>query len=376
MAVPIPGAPRKLAARPVFYGPGRQRKVAILGSAPGSLKWAPFADPSWEFWAHSSSVVLIPHFRADRIFDTHPKHCFTEQRKCGMKDYFGYLKTCPTPIYMQQHFEDIPSSVRYPLEMVRQQWPRVPIGSQTAMMIALALLEGVTHLGFWGVDYASGWERDQQRINAERWVGIAEGLGVHIILPASTPFCQEPREIYAYETHATPEQYEARKAVELQAKQAVGPKGPAFDPARLVPCDTSEDFARSRAILASKDADWAKEAAQFNDPKCAIPPAILEKEARERAELQQSGVGVPAPAGLPRDHAGSEVPPGAGGGGRGARRRSGTKPGDGLVQPGLHPVDGGPDRARRASVGRATTKRRAVSGARRAAGRRRPKAGR
>ncbi len=128
----IPGAPRSVAGRPAPVGPGRLRKIGLIGAAARSLACAPWQDPSWTFWAHSSVVHGIPYQRADRLFDPHPKNVFTVERKNGFKNYYEFLQRCPTPIYMQDQYDEIQQSIRYPLEMVRQQWPGVPLGS-TAM---------------------------------------------------------------------------------------------------------------------------------------------------------------------------------------------------------------------------------------------------
>ena len=177
MKVRVPGSVRTPAIRPQPVGPGRLRKIGIIGGSPESLAYVPWADPTWEFWTHSSCVLAIPYLRADRIFDVHPDHCFTEARKNGFKDYYGFLRGCPTPIYMHRKVEEIPQSVVYPYRLLKQFWPGVPFGSQTAFMVALALYEGVTHLGFWGVSYAHETEYARQRSNAEQWVGIAHHRG-------------------------------------------------------------------------------------------------------------------------------------------------------------------------------------------------------
>lgn len=282
MFVPIPGGPRKRAVRPLVVGPGRLRKVGLIGGSPQSLRFCPWQDPSWEFWAHSSAVLAIPYLRPDRLFDLHPKHCFMEARKNGFKDYFAFLKGCPVLIYMQQNFEDVPQSVRYPLEVIKSLWPTVPIGSQTAAMVALALYEGVTHLGFWGVDYQHETEYAKQRANAERWVGIAEGLGVHIILPPTTPFCREPTKTYGYESHATPEDYARIKAEFQEFKRTHAPKG-TFNRGALKRLETLADAIQADRTLRAAQPDWVREAAKMADDE-SIPPEILEQEARDREQ--------------------------------------------------------------------------------------------
>ena len=220
-------------------GPGQLRKIALLGGVGQTLQHAPFEDPSWECWAHSS-VPPKRLRRVDRFFDLHPRHCFEERLKCGRTDYFGWLKATTTPVYMQAKEPDIPASVRYPLARIQTEWPQVPFGSQTAYMIALALSEGVTHLGLFGIHYGFKTEYEEQRANCELWVGIAMGRGVQVLLPPGCPVAREPHELYGYESH-TPEKYRARKQQFAEAKAQTQP---AFDATRLVRAPTSVQDAR------------------------------------------------------------------------------------------------------------------------------------
>jgi hypothetical protein len=257
MTLRIPGASRLVAGRPVPVGPGSQRKVGLLGGASLSLACAPFLDPSWTFWAHASITVSIPHLRADRLFDLHPRNVFTIERKNGFANYYGFLQHCPTPIYMQERYPEIRQSVRYPLEMVRQQWPGVPFGSTTAFMIALALLEGVTHIGLWGTDYSHGSEYDEQRANAEMWVGIAMGHGVQIIIPAVSPLCHEPALLYGYESH-TPELFAKRIERFKRIKEKDQDRRGAFKAARLQPIVGQAGLDAAAALRQQRDPHWAK----------------------------------------------------------------------------------------------------------------------
>lgn len=220
---------------------GRQRKVALIGSVKSTRELAPWADPSWDIWIHNSlPPKALAGRRVDRVFDLHPPHCFQTARKCGRMDYYGWLKSLTVPVYMQEKYPEIPASVRYPRERIQAEWPLVAFGSQTAWMIALALSEGYTHLGLYGIHYDAEPERDEQRRNAELWVGIAYGRDVHVVIPQGCPIARTPTDLYGYESH-TPEKYAARlksfeawRAKNVQTdvpglKQAV----PRFDPRKL-----------------------------------------------------------------------------------------------------------------------------------------------
>lgn len=276
LTVIVPGAPRLVAGRPVPVGPGQSRKVGLLGSGFKSLACTPWLDPSWTFWVHASSLLSIPHLRADRVFDLHPRHVFTMERKNGFKNYYEFLQHCPTLIYMQNRYEEIPQSVRYPLEMVRQQWPTVPLGSTTAYMIALALLEGVTHLGLWGIDYQSSTEYEEQRANAELWCGIAIGMGVQVVIPAVSPLCHEPKLLYGYESH-TPELYAARLEKKRLLSKRMPTKGELTKDSQLDPITSQADLAAAAELRRQKDPALAKAIDEMTDvepdwlPRIGVP---------------------------------------------------------------------------------------------------------
>lgn len=281
----IPGSPLKWRRPPPRPGPGALRKVGILGGHPDSLRQAPWDDPTWEWWAHASTVRLLP-VQPHRLIDVHPSACYTKQRKNGFADYYEFLRRSPIPIYMQRAVPEIPSSRKYPKAAVKALWPGVPFGSQTSWMIALALLEGVTHLGFWGISYSHSTEYARQRANAEHWAGIARGTGVQIILPAASPFCQEPAEDYGYETHTTAVQRQALRDEVVAAKHNEGPVGPKFDPARLVRIDTVEALEAARTLRREKDKNWAanEDEGQFAE---VIPQTILDQEEQDRQTLRE-----------------------------------------------------------------------------------------
>lgn len=303
MAMRLPGAPRSERARPDSPGPGRSRKIAIIGTAP-SLWGAPWDDPSWEVWAHASAVNVIKGgWRPDLLIDIHPPHCFREERKNGYRNYYEFLQQVRIPILMQEHYKEIPSSVRFPRERIKTEWPDVPVGSMTSWMVAYALLKGVTHLGFWGIHYAHKSEYEEQRTNTEHWIGIARGFGVQIVIPKDSPLCHEPNEDYGYESHSTPEKYAARKARIAAMKAQVGlpgaigaqKTGEPMVPLRIM--RTVEDYAEAHRLRIEKDPAWVKEVATFA-PEESFPQWILDMEARQREQIKNpTGALGPAPHG-------------------------------------------------------------------------------
>ena len=203
-------------------GLGRLRKIAIIGSAE-TVEFAPWYDPTWEIWSHAITYGRCK--RVDRIFELHPEHVWRNHTKPQWPTYLAWLQKCPYPIYMLEHHQDIPKSIRYPRERIfgecRSMIGRLHFGSQADFMIALALSEGVTHLGLFGVQYTAfvqdGVTRDEQLLSFKFWLGVAAGKGVSIVLPEGHPTFNIPKEVYGLESHSTPEKYRAKLDAERKA---------------------------------------------------------------------------------------------------------------------------------------------------------------
>jgi hypothetical protein len=178
-----------------FTGLGRLRKIALIGSAI-TVDLAPWYDPSWEIWAHATVHPFCT--RVDRYFDLHPWDWISTKPVPG---YLDWLKGNKVPVYMQRKMRDVPASVRYPKERLLAEYPRY-FTSHAAWMIALALSEGVTHLGFYGIHYALDEEHKKQRAGCEFWMGVAIGKGVQIVNPPGSPLLREPGWLYGYESHS------------------------------------------------------------------------------------------------------------------------------------------------------------------------------
>ncbi|HUX00277.1 MAG TPA: hypothetical protein VMY35_04790 [Phycisphaerae bacterium] len=190
-----PGQPIPPRAR---FGIGGLRKIALIGTA-ATIYHAPWDDPTWEIWSHASAVNLVPQQRVDRWIDLHPPHCW-RQPKRWHTDYYGWLKTLRTPIWMQKKYKDVPASVPFPKDRLLSEFGRY-FTSQTAWMIGAALTEGVTHLGFFGVHYESNAEYRSQRAGCEWMMGVAFGRGVNLVLPPTSPLLSRPTWLYGYESH-------------------------------------------------------------------------------------------------------------------------------------------------------------------------------
>ena len=245
--------PRAAAARTV-------RKIALCGSHSASLRDAPWDDPSWEFWGHAASRAWYQR-PMDRYFDLHPKACWTRNGKKGA--YTKWLSQNTVPIYMQKRVSEVPASVEFPKGRLLLEYGdgRLYFTNHVAWMIALAMSEGVSTIGLFGVNYSSQGEYERQRGSCEYWLGRAAGAGVRVILPDQCSLLQEPALLYGYESH-----HEETGALKAEYTPKVWTPQETIRPVTpLEPGKLAEPPADLRAAI-------AEEAEDYTRPEWAIGP--------------------------------------------------------------------------------------------------------
>lgn len=189
------------------------KKVAIVGFAESSRAFAPFDEESVEIWG--MNALYRPGFlrRATRWFEIHNRALIeTELMSRRPSGYLDWLGAFPGPVYMQQAWPDLSSSVRYPLEeVIRLVGPYLT--STVSMMVGLAILEGFGEIQLFGVDMAVE-DYANQRAGCEYLLGFARARGVTVMIPEQSPLLNAP--IYGYGNlnpegeHITDAQYAAR----------------------------------------------------------------------------------------------------------------------------------------------------------------------
>ena len=158
--------------------------VAILGLSPSTHDLVPW---DWDVWGLPWDA---DYPRIDRFFEMHDRLLLEKPEAMRCADYWdrlGYL----SPVYMQHVHDDIPGSVAYPLQEVREtvfkgfpRWDQTDwYNSSPAYMIALAIHKQVDTIGLWGIDVLDGSEFTYERPCLEYLMGLAVGKGIKIVLP-------------------------------------------------------------------------------------------------------------------------------------------------------------------------------------------------
>lgn len=168
--------------------PTNQRKIAIVAKAPSTRALAPFDDPSWEIWSLGDNYTMCP--RWDQWFELHDIDRYRNQRA-----YWGWLTTDhgDRPIWTEPQVADMPNSHRFPsaelLDMFAFLRGDRYHTCSISWMLALALAQRPAMIGLFGVemecDELFDSEYAMQRPACEYWLGVLEGLGVQLVLPAN-----------------------------------------------------------------------------------------------------------------------------------------------------------------------------------------------
>lgn len=153
------------------------KKIAIVGFT-NSRKLTPFDDPSWEVWGLNNLHKYPDLGTFHRWFDLHPVADIRRDEA-----HAAWLKSTPLPVYVWEPQEDWPTSLAFPKQEVLSRAGRRYFTNSISWMIGLALLEGATEIGLYGIDMAQTGEYSAQRPSCEWIIGLAEGLGVKVTIP-------------------------------------------------------------------------------------------------------------------------------------------------------------------------------------------------
>lgn len=176
------------------------KRIALLGSAPSSIKFAPFDDQTWTIFG--CSPALYPHARRlDAWFELHrwepPVLGKAEQQVPWFSpEYCAWLAKLPIPVYMAEPVATIPTSRAYPIrEMIAKYGPYI-WSSSLAYMFVLALEDPeVQEIGMWGVDMSATEEYRYQRPALQFLIVEAMRRGIKITLPPESDLLQ-PMPLY------------------------------------------------------------------------------------------------------------------------------------------------------------------------------------
>jgi len=253
--------------------PRKQDKLAIVGFAPTTRHLAPFDDPEFEVWGLNEEYHFDWMKRFDRWFQIHPRWDVMRGNNMNHRNHVNWLMNtsatcvrcagergweiekkdeagnatkefspCPEcnatgvynppeyrstlPVYMQDAWDDIPNSIKYPLDEAKALLPKTLwqddyFTSSAALMLSLAYLMGYKEVWFYGFEMGTTTEYHYQRANFEYLSGYFTGLGMAVYVPKESTLFRG--ELYGFKNMKTGfrQNLEMRKSIlELQEQKA------------------------------------------------------------------------------------------------------------------------------------------------------------
>lgn len=176
--------------------PATKSSFALVGFASSSRELAPFNDPDWDVGILNELYKWAP--RWDFLWEMHNHaHVVSDRLREGQQvkgsDHYDFLKALPgpgtpghKPVFMQQHFPDIPASEEFPVkELAEKFYPgeEAYFTSTPAYMMAWAIERGYKRIGCYGIDLLQDEEYAYQKPCMEYLIGVARGKGIEVIVP-------------------------------------------------------------------------------------------------------------------------------------------------------------------------------------------------
>lgn len=157
------------------------KKIAIVCGSPSSEFLAPFDDEDWEIWVLGNRLDRFKGKRVTRIFEIHD-----DISKEGGEEYAQWLINHNIPMVVGDKFpmRTACQIKRFPFDDAEKLIGHTYLTSSSAYMMAMAILDGATHIGVYGVDMAvDDHEYFWQRPCMDGWIHFARGRGIEVIIP-------------------------------------------------------------------------------------------------------------------------------------------------------------------------------------------------
>lgn len=171
--------------------------IAIVGSHPDTRSLFDFDRTDCDVWVFNEALKDDWCKRATGVFQLHKPTVWRSGTNRNDPKHYDWLKSGDTPtIFMQEEYNDVPRAERYPLDEIKEQYPRHYFTSSCAYAIALAIYKGYKRIELYGIEMETNTEYAHQRTGVAYWIGFAEAKGIEVE-HVSKGFWDAP--LYAYE---------------------------------------------------------------------------------------------------------------------------------------------------------------------------------
>ena len=201
-------------------------QICLLGSAPSSLRLAPFSNPNWAMCGCSPGVYGV----APRSEAWVELHRYEPGQPWFSPEYCQFLSNYPGPVWMAECRPEIPNSVELPLADLIQKYSPYFFTSSLAYMMAMAIECGFKRIALFGVDMAAASEYKDQRLGCQYFAIIAKAHGIEVgVPPESDLFRPSPLYGVSEVSHARIKFLARRRELEARVNNALAAQQQAKD---------------------------------------------------------------------------------------------------------------------------------------------------
>lgn len=146
-----------------------KKQIAIVGTAPDSLRDCPWQNEQWDIWALSERPELVPRYTA--WFELHN----LERKRQKSQGYWEQLKHMQTPLFTAHAHPELPHARVFPKDEVMQRFGGY-FTNTISWLLAYAIMQDPDEIALFGVNMAQDTEYAAQRPSCEYFIGWAMGL--------------------------------------------------------------------------------------------------------------------------------------------------------------------------------------------------------
>lgn len=197
-----------------------KQTAVILGMHQGTMGEFDQTRSDCDVFVFNEMVSRGAVSRADYVLQLHKPVVWRSSQNRNDSKHYDWLKSTDIPVLMQDHFEDVPASIRFPLDEMLEEFKGAEryFTTTVGFAIAYAIYKGYKRIELYGVEMETNTEYAHQRPCVAYWCGVAYGRGIEVDFH-SKQFFQSP--LYAYDGDITVrlEVFENRvKALSEEAK--------------------------------------------------------------------------------------------------------------------------------------------------------------
>lgn len=206
-----------LELRKKYFGTEAE-KICLLGSAPSSLRLAPYGNMDWAMCGCSPGVYGV----APRTEAWVELHRYEPGQPWFSPEYCQFLAHYPGPVWMAEKRAEVPNSVELPLIDLIQKYSPYFFTSSLSYMMAMAIECGFKTIALFGVDMAAASEYKDQRLGCQFFATMAKARGIEVGVPPESDLLR-PAPLYGVSevSHARIKFLARRRELEARVQNAL-----------------------------------------------------------------------------------------------------------------------------------------------------------